>query len=180
VDIDPGLAPGVFGQLAGVLARPVFVEGVGDAVDRECQHAGVRADDLEVGFRRRVALVRGRHVGFEDAADLGEGVDDRGDDLGRRLRTVGPDPGRENCPQFLEVVGDFPGIGQERLGVEVSREEEFLEQFVFDAPVVAGGKHHRPVGRKGCPVAPVRVEQSAVGIPSVRVLHVLNLPAGPP
>ena len=72
VDVAAGFFVRVLGDEAGNEGHAQFVEDVGDALQRDHEHAGVGEDDLVDAARGRISIVGGGDVGVRDAADVGK------------------------------------------------------------------------------------------------------------
>src|SRR5690606_9019094 len=68
VDVGAGAFVGILGEHPGQQRDLEVVEEMGDALQRDHQHAGVGEDDFLDAARGRVAAVGGLHVGLHDGA----------------------------------------------------------------------------------------------------------------
>jgi hypothetical protein len=161
VQIHAGALMAVFRQHARQQRHGERVEDMGDALERDGQHAGVGEDDLLDAARGRIAGVGGLDIGLHDAAYLGQlGKEGRGDPAG--IRGGSGIPGEEQA--FFQFRGEaLVNLGQ--LLVEPSRHRVLGEAGAFE---VAREKHMHEVARQfghavlGGEIDPVEVVDAAI------------------
>ena len=143
MDVDAGALVRVLGEHAREQRDLQREEHVGEALERDREHAGVGEDDLVHAARGRVALVGGGDVGLHQAAHFRQGAEKLGGESvgggngvghfpeAQALLDLGREPALDLGEQLVEPRGGV-GLGQAAI-LEEAREEEMHQvarQFI--------------------------------------------------